>query len=144
MMKQSIRFWMSCGIALCSCSAISPTQALPIPDATLPNNSVVTNGWWGCSAYGWNNQYFYPNTVELSSYLTWYHARHLLLRSKNEPYDKSKWPWSQEYKQSNKKARLTSAFCILVCPRDTPYVKNNYYDAQKSKKGYSSAVHTVI
>ena len=41
-MKHSIRFWRACGIALCSYLAISPTEALPVPDATLPNNSVVT------------------------------------------------------------------------------------------------------
>ncbi len=35
--------WLSCGIALCSYTATSQTQALPVPDATLPVNSIVTN-----------------------------------------------------------------------------------------------------
>jgi len=41
-MKQTIRFWIASGIALCSYAATSQTQALPVPDVTLPANSIVT------------------------------------------------------------------------------------------------------
>lgn len=42
-MKQNTGFWFSNGIVLCFCTTTISAQALPVPDATLPNNSNVTN-----------------------------------------------------------------------------------------------------
>ncbi len=42
-MKCNIQFLISCGIALYSLAASRPAQAVPVPDATLPVNSIVTN-----------------------------------------------------------------------------------------------------
>jgi len=41
-MQKSIQFWFASGIALCSLAKTSPAPAQPVPDATLPVNSVVT------------------------------------------------------------------------------------------------------
>ncbi len=43
MMKKAIHsLWLSCGITLCGLATTSPAPAQPVPDATLPNNSIVT------------------------------------------------------------------------------------------------------
>jgi len=44
MIKKAIHsLWLSCGMAFCGLVTISPAPAQPVPDATLPVNSIVTN-----------------------------------------------------------------------------------------------------
>ena len=41
-MQKNIQFWLASGIGLCSLTTTLPTPAQPVPDATLPVNSLVT------------------------------------------------------------------------------------------------------